>query len=151
MISSHCQCCFAHSFLFASHCQCCFAHSFLFASQRYHHHQAFDSSTRFLVCVTVMIHNPADGSCAERASGAASGGGRAHGPCRDLPPLLSTVSAEVQGGVGGKARAARRPTLTEDGKDQGGHALHVEHDGGQGAGALQPRRTARRGPASTSV
>ena len=34
---------------------------------------------------------------------------RAHGPCRDLPPLLSAVSAEVQGGVGGKARAARRP------------------------------------------
>ena len=29
---------------------------------------------------------------------------RAHGPCRDLPPLLSTVSAEVQGGVGWKAR-----------------------------------------------
>ena len=57
---------------------------------------------------------------------------RAHGPCRDLPPLLSTVSAEVQGGVGGKARAARRPARTEDGKDQGGHALHVEHDGGQG-------------------
>ena len=63
---------------------------------------------------------------------------RAHGPCRDFPPLLSTVSTEVQGGVGGKARAARRPTGTEDGKDQGGHALHVEHDGGQGAGALQP-------------
>ena len=63
---------------------------------------------------------------------------RAHGPCRDLPPLLSTVSAEVQGGVGGKARAARRPTGTEDGKDQGGHALHVELDGVQGAGALQP-------------
>ena len=37
---------------------------------------------------------------------------RAHGPCRDLPSLLSTVSAEVQGGVGGKARAARRPTGT---------------------------------------
>ena len=37
---------------------------------------------------------------------------RAHGPCRDLPPLLSPVSAEVQGGVGGKARAARRPTGT---------------------------------------
>ena len=62
---------------------------------------------------------------------------RAHGPCRDLPPLLSTVSAEVQG-VGWKARAARRPTGTEDGKDHGGHALHVEHEGGQGAGALQP-------------
>ena len=33
---------------------------------------------------------------------------RAHGPCRDLPPLPSTVSAEVEGGVGWKARAARR-------------------------------------------
>ena len=33
---------------------------------------------------------------------------RAHGPCRDLPPLLSTVSAEVQGGVGGHA-APRGP------------------------------------------
>ena len=29
--------------------------------------EAYDSSTRFLVCVTVMFHNPADGSCAERA------------------------------------------------------------------------------------
>ena len=37
----------------------------------HHHHKAYDSSTRFLVCVTVMIYNPADGSCAERASGAA--------------------------------------------------------------------------------
>ena len=36
------------------------------------HHKAFDSNTRFLVCVTVMIHNPADGFCAERASEAAS-------------------------------------------------------------------------------
>ena len=43
---------------------------------------------------------------------------RAHGPCRDFPPLLSTVSAKVQGGVGGKARAARRPTGTEHGKDR---------------------------------
>ena len=75
---------------------------------------------------------------------------RAHGPCRDLP-LLSTISAKVQGGVGWKARAERRPTGTEDGKDHGGHALHVEHEGGQGAGALQPRRRARRGPASTSA
>ena len=25
------------------------------------------SSTRFLVCVTVMFQNPADGSCADRA------------------------------------------------------------------------------------
>ena len=31
------------------------------------------------------------------------------------------VPAEVQRGVGGKAREARRPTGTEDGKDQGGH------------------------------
>ena len=29
--------------------------------------QAYDSSTRFLVCVSVMIHNPADGFCADRA------------------------------------------------------------------------------------
>ena len=33
----------------------------------HHHHQAFDSNTRFLVCVTVMFLNPADGSCADRA------------------------------------------------------------------------------------
>ena len=64
---------------------------------------------------------------------------------RDLPPLLSTVSAEVQGGVGGKARAARRPTGTEDGKDHGGHALHDEFQSGQGAGALQPGRRVWRG------
>ena len=50
---------------------------------------------------------------------------RAHGPCRDLPPLLSTVSAKVQGGVGGKARATRRRTGTEDGKDQGGPVCRV--------------------------
>ena len=36
-------------------------------------------------------------------------------------PFLSTVSAEVQGGA-----AARRRTGTEDGKNLGGHALHVE-------------------------
>ena len=81
-----------------------------------------------------------DMSDVERASGAARrrrgapaalvaetrAADRAHGPCRDFPPLLSTVSAEVQGGVGGKARAVRRPTGTEHGKDQGGHVLHVE-------------------------
>ena len=62
---------------------------------------------------------------------------RAHGPCRDFPPLLSTVSAEVQqGGVGGKERAARRPTGTEHGKDQGGHVLHVEDQCGRGHGVL---------------
>ena len=61
---------------------------------------------------------------------------RAHGLCRDFPPLLSTVSAEVQGGVGGKARAARRPTGTEHGKDQGGHVLHVEDQCGLGYGVL---------------
>ena len=76
---------------------------------------------------------------------------RAHGPCRDLPPLLSTVSAEVQGGVGGKARAARRPTGTEDGKDHGGHALFVEHDGGQGGPSSSALKKSRRGPASTSA
>ena len=31
--------------------------------------EAFVSSTRFLVCVTVMFQNPADGSCADRAHG----------------------------------------------------------------------------------
>ena len=37
----------------------------------HHHHQAFDSNTRFLflVCVTVMFQNPADGSCADRVLG----------------------------------------------------------------------------------
>ena len=35
-----------------------------------HHHQAYDSSTRFLVCATVMFPNPADGLCADRAHGA---------------------------------------------------------------------------------
>ena len=40
--------------------------------QNHHHHKACDSSTRFLVCETVMIQNPADGSCAERALGSGS-------------------------------------------------------------------------------
>ena len=31
--------------------------------------EAFVSSTRFLVCETVMFQNPADGTCAERAHG----------------------------------------------------------------------------------
>ena len=31
------------------------------------------------------------------------------------------------------SRAARRPAGTEDGKDQGGHALHVEYQSGRGA------------------
>ena len=44
---------------------------------------------------------------------------RAHGPRRNLPPLLSTVPAEVQRGVNGKAREARRRKGTED-NDQGG-------------------------------
>ena len=35
----------------------------------HNHHQAFDSNTRFLVCVTVMFQNPADGFCADRAHG----------------------------------------------------------------------------------
>ena len=54
----------------------------------------------------------------------------------DFSPLLSTVSAEVQGGVGGKAREAQRPTGTEHGKDQGGHVLNVEDQCGRGYGVL---------------
>ena len=42
--------------------------------------QAFDSNTRFLVCVTVMIQNPADGFCADRA--APHGGGGSAGSAR---------------------------------------------------------------------
>ena len=38
----------------------------------------------------------------------------------------------------GRHEQHARPTGTEDGKDHGGHALYVEHDGGQGARALQP-------------
>ena len=34
-----------------------------------HHNQAYDSSTRFLLCVTVMFQNPADGFRADRALG----------------------------------------------------------------------------------
>ena len=33
----------------------------------HNNNKAYDSSTRFLVCVTVMIPNPADGFCADRA------------------------------------------------------------------------------------
>ena len=65
---------------------------------------------------------------------------RAHGPCQDLPPLLSTVSGEVQGGSGGKARAARRLTGTERGKDHGGHAPHVEDQSGGGYAVLPSAR-----------
>ena len=36
--------------------------------------------------------------------------------------------------VGGKAREARRPTGTEDGKDQGGHELHAEDNCSHQAG-----------------
>ena len=38
-------------------------------THHHHHQQAFDSNTRFLVCVTVMFRNPADGFCADRAFG----------------------------------------------------------------------------------
>ena len=69
---------------------------------------------------------------------------RAHGPCRDLPPLLSSVPAGVQGGVGVKARAARRPTGTEDGRDQRGHAQHVEDQSGRGSGVLRVVRRRHR-------
>ena len=34
--------------------------------------EAFDSNTRFLVCVTVMFQNPADGSCADRVLGSSA-------------------------------------------------------------------------------
>ena len=44
-------------------------HTFSPLSSHHHHHQAFDSNTRFLVCVTVMFRNPADGFCADRAHG----------------------------------------------------------------------------------
>ena len=37
------------------------------SSNNNNNNEAYDSSTRFLVCVTVMIQNPADGSCADRA------------------------------------------------------------------------------------
>ena len=43
---------------------------------------------------------------------------------------------KFKGGVGGKARTARRPTGTEYGKDQGGHVLHVEDRCGWGNGVL---------------
>ena len=69
----------------------------------------------------------------EHVTGAAKrAADRAHGPCRDVPPLFSTVSAEVQGEVVGKARAARRPTGTEHGKDKGGHVLPFEDKCGLG-------------------
>ena len=64
---------------------------------------------------------------------------RAHGPCRDLPPLLSSVPAGVQGGVGAKARAARRPTGTEDGRDQSG-----QDQSGRGSGVLRVVRRRHR-------
>ena len=97
-----------------------------------------------------MIHNPADGSCAERASGAAKRRRERqlrswlkherqtvrmvlaetfHHSSAPFPPM-------VQGGVGWRARAARRPTGTEDGKDQGGHVLHVEDQCDRGYGVL---------------
>ena len=67
-----------------------------------------------------------------------------HGPCRNLPPLPSTVPAEVQRGVGGKLREPRRPTGTEDGKDQGGQELHAEDQCGRGHGVLLAARRGRR-------
>ena len=83
----------------------------------------------------------------ERDCGAASAGSarvadarvadRAHGPCRNLPPLHSTVPAEVQRGVGGKEREARQG---QDGKDQDGHKLHTEDQRGKGRGVLPTGR-----------
>ena len=56
---------------------------------------------------------------------------RARGSCRDLPPLLSTVSQpKFKVEWVGRGRAARRSTGTEHCKDQGGDALHVECQSG---------------------
>ena len=61
---------------------------------------------------------------------------RPHGPCHVLAPLSSTETDEGKG-QGGGARAVLRATATEAPSAP--------------VGALQPRRRARRGPASTSV
>ena len=69
-------------------------------------------------------------------------GDRAHGPCRDLPPLLSSVPARVQG-VGVKARAARRPT---DRRRQGPERARTARRGqsGRGSGVLRVVRRRHR-------
>ena len=43
-----------------------------------------------------------------------------------------------------KARAARRPTGTEDGRGQRGHAQHVEDQSGRGSGVLRVVRRRHR-------
>ena len=48
----------------------------------------------------------------------------------------SSTPFSPKGGVCGKARAAHRLTVTEDGKDQGGHVLHFGDLCGQGRGVL---------------
>ena len=80
---------------------------------------------------------------------------RAHGPCRDLPPLLSSVPAGVQGGVGVKARAARRPT---DRRRQGPERPRTARRGPEWLGrrhrrvaACQPGRAAGAARADTAA
>ena len=62
---------------------------------------------------------------------------RAYGSC-------STVPAEVQRGVGGKQRKARRPPGTEYNKDKGGHELHAEYQCGHRRGDLPAVRRGKR-------
>ena len=86
---------------------------------------------RLPLCVNSCQTSAVDMSDVERASGAARRRRERRLRSwlkheRQTVRMLSTVSAEVEGGVGGKARDARRPTGTEHGKDQGGHVLHVE-------------------------
>ena len=49
-----------------------YTHSKSLQNNNNNNNKAFDSNTRFLVCVTVMIQNPADGSFADRAHGTGS-------------------------------------------------------------------------------
>ena len=97
--------------------------------------QAFDSNTRFLVCVTVMNQNPADGSFADRAHGSTGSARRRrerrlrsmlrhermsvatalaeklhHSACRSVPLMEELVEHEKHNALRGQKTASGRGT-----------------------------------------
>ena len=119
----------------------------------HNHHQAFDSNTRFLflVCVTVMFLNPADGSCADRVLGSSAARRRRERRLRSMLRHERMTVAIALAEFSHHSTRGQRMARAGVWAHVQNYTAKIRKTPRTPAGALQPRRRARRGPASTSV
>ena len=109
------------------------------------HHQAFDSNTRFLVCVTVMFPNPADGLCADRARGSSGSAKR-----RRKRRLRATLRHERQTVAMELAAALHHSRDVGPEKDDGPRAQKTASSGGRPGVLTEPEPQGGRQPRSVT-